>query len=144
VHSTDGYGWTSLHTASHSGHLEVGKRLLRRGADADDANKVPAKLVSENGKAEVAKFISEYKADANIRNKYAAAEEGKIDVVKSFFRTGSPSRNQPSQCIQPGSVRWSSGEGKYRYRTLAHRMGFTWRVGGIGPRYNQHHCRATA
>src|SRR5713101_3255769 len=87
VHSTDGYGWTSLHTASHSGHLQVGKRLLRRGADADvvnNANKVPAELVSENGKAEVAKFISEYNADVNIQNKYAAAEEGKIDVVKSF------------------------------------------------------------
>jgi hypothetical protein len=70
-------------------------------------------LASENGKAEVAKFIAEYKADANIRNKirsstldtaqygadedgkdegnaslHAAAEEGNIDIVKSLLERG--------------------------------------------------------
>ena len=52
------------------------------------ANKTAAELASENGKAEVAKFIAEYKADANIRNKirsttldtaqYGADEDGKM------------------------------------------------------------------
>jgi ankyrin repeat protein len=113
----DGNGWTALHAASHSGHLEVVKLLLRRGADVDilnKANKTAAELASENGKAEVARFIAEYKADANIRNKirsttmdtaqygvdgdgndggkaslHAAAEEGNIDVVKSLLESRS-------------------------------------------------------
>ncbi len=41
-------------------------------ADVDifnKANKTAAELASENGKADVARFIGEYKADANIRNK---------------------------------------------------------------------------
>jgi hypothetical protein len=33
------------------------------------ANKTADELASENGQAEVASFIAEYKADANIRNK---------------------------------------------------------------------------
>jgi ankyrin repeat protein len=90
--------------------------LLQRGADVDvlnKANKTAAELASENGEAEVAKFIAEYKADANIRNKirsstldiaqfgadedgkdkgnaplHAAAAEGNIDVVKSLLEQG--------------------------------------------------------
>src|SRR6266478_3282066 len=77
------------------------------------ANKTAVELASENGKAEVAKLIAEYKTDANIRrniqsttldtpqdeadenrmNKemvslHAAAEEGNIDIVKSLLERG--------------------------------------------------------
>ncbi len=73
-------------------------------------NKTAAELASENGKAEVAKFISKYKADANIRRNmrwttldiakdgadenetdkemaplHTAAEDGNIDEVKSLL-----------------------------------------------------------
>ena len=101
------------------GHLGVVKLLLRQGADVDvlnKANKTAAELASENGQAEVAKFISEYKADADIRNNirsttldstestqfgadedgkdeqnaslHAAAEEGNINAVKSLLERG--------------------------------------------------------
>ena len=46
------------------GHLGVVKPLLRWGADADVVNKATGRsageLASENGQADVAKFISEY------------------------------------------------------------------------------------
>ena len=66
--------WLDLHTTSHRGHLEAVKRLLRRGADVDvvnKANNAAAESASENDKVEVAKFISEYTEDANIRTRYA-------------------------------------------------------------------------
>jgi ankyrin repeat protein len=90
--------------------------LLRRGADVDalnEVNKTAAEMGSENGKVEVAKLITEYKSDANIRNKvrsttldtaqygadedgenegkaslHAAAEEGNIDIVRSLLEQG--------------------------------------------------------
>jgi ankyrin repeat protein len=68
----DNDGWTLLHSASQTGHLEVVKLLLRRGASVDalnKANQTAAELALENDQAEVAKFIAEYKADASIRNK---------------------------------------------------------------------------
>jgi ankyrin repeat protein len=84
---TDGDGWTPLHSASHNGYLGVVKLLLRRGADVDvvnNADKTAAELASENDKAEVAKFLAEYKADVNVRHntrsnttQYGADEGGK-------------------------------------------------------------------
>jgi ankyrin repeat protein len=90
--------------------------LLLRGADIDVLNKAggsAAELASENGQAEVANFITEYKANANTRNKlrsttldtieygadddgkdeaknslHAAAEEGNIDALKSLLERG--------------------------------------------------------
>ena len=116
MHTADNNGLTVLHAASRLGHLGVVKLLLRRGADIDvldKAGRSAAELASENGQAEVAKFISEYKANANTRNKlrstslesiefgadddgrdeandslHAAAEEGKIDRVKSLLEQG--------------------------------------------------------
>jgi ankyrin repeat protein len=67
----DSNGRTALHVASNSGHLEVVRFLLQRGADVDvldNANKTAVELASENGKAEVAKLIADYKTDQNIRN----------------------------------------------------------------------------
>jgi ankyrin repeat protein len=89
------------------------KLLLQRGAGVDVLNKAgrsAAELALENGQAEVAEFISEYKANAITRNKlrsttldtdeycadddgkdeakvslHAAAEEGNIDTLKSLF-----------------------------------------------------------
>ncbi len=77
------------------------------------AGRNAAKLASENGKAEVAKFLSEYKTNANTRNKlrsmaldtveygadddgkdkamvslHAAAEEGNVDTLKSLLGRG--------------------------------------------------------
>jgi ankyrin repeat protein len=52
--------------------LGVVKLLLRWDADVDELNKAgrsAAELASENGQATVAKFISEYKTNANTRNK---------------------------------------------------------------------------
>ena len=113
---------TLLHTASQRGPSVV-KLALALGVDVDvlnKANKTATELASENGEAEVAKLIAEYKADGNIRNKirsttldtaqyaadedgkdrgvallHAAAEEGNIDVVKSLLEQGS--RYQPAQ-----------------------------------------------
>jgi len=76
-------------------------------------SKTAAELASENGKAEVAKLIAEYEADANIRRNirsttldtaqggadengtdkematlHTAVEEGNIDVVKSLLERG--------------------------------------------------------
>jgi ankyrin repeat protein len=69
VHTPDSNGWTVvLHAASRRGHLGVLKLLLWRGADVDVLNKAgrsAAELASENGQAEVANFISEYKANAD-------------------------------------------------------------------------------
>jgi ankyrin repeat protein len=116
VHTVDSNGCTVLHAASRRGHLGVVKLLLRRGADVDVLNKAgssPAELALENGQAEVAEFISEYKANANTRNKlrsatldtveygadndgkdeakvslHTAAEEGNVDTVKSLLELG--------------------------------------------------------
>jgi ankyrin repeat protein len=115
VHTADSNGWTVLHAASRGGHLGVVKLLLRRGADVDVVSKAgrsAGELASENGQAEVAKFISEYRANANTRNQlrsttldtveygadddgkeakdslHAAAEEGNIDTVKSLLEQG--------------------------------------------------------
>jgi ankyrin repeat protein len=90
--------------------------LLRRGADVDVVNKAgrsAAELASKNGQADVAKFICEYKANANTRNKLpstaldtieygadddgkdeaevllgAAAKAGNIDTVRSLLERG--------------------------------------------------------
>jgi serine/threonine-protein phosphatase 6 regulatory ankyrin repeat subunit B len=90
--------------------------LLRRGADVDvlnKANKTAAELASENGHAEVAKIIAEYKADGNIRDNiysttldtaqygadddgmdegatslHSATKEGDTDVVESLLEGG--------------------------------------------------------
>jgi ankyrin repeat protein len=116
VHTTDSNGWTLLHAASRCGHFGVVKLLLRRGADADvldKAGRSAAKLASENGQAEVAKLISEYKSNADTRNKlqsttldtveygadddgkdkakvslHTAAEAGNMDTVKSLLERG--------------------------------------------------------
>jgi ankyrin repeat protein len=92
--------------------------LIQWGADVDvlnKANRTAAELASENGQAEVAKFISEYKSNPNTRNKllsttldtveydaeddgkdeakvslHDAVEEGNIETLKSLLdRTGS-------------------------------------------------------
>jgi ankyrin repeat protein len=77
------------------------------------ANRTAAELASKNGQAEVVKFISEYKANSNNRNKllftaldtveygadddgkdeakvslHDAAEEGNIDAVESLLGRG--------------------------------------------------------
>ena len=77
------------------------------------AGRSASELASENGRAEVAKFISEYKANPNTGSKlrsptldtveyaadddgkdeandllHAAAEEGNIDTVKSLLERG--------------------------------------------------------
>jgi ankyrin repeat protein len=126
-----------LHPAPHSGHLGVVKLLLQRGANVD--------VALENGEAEVAKFIAEYKADVSIRSNirstaldtaqggadengtgkekaslHAAAEEGNVDTVKSLYSMGS--RYQQLQCTFR-DVRHSRGEGEDRCRALAHRAG---------------------
>ena len=121
LHSIDSNGWTPLRVASHNGHLGVVKPLLKKpllkwGADVNvlnKANETADKLASENGQAEVARLVAEYKADADIRNKirsatldtaqygadedrrdegkaslHVAAEEGDIDVVKSLLEQG--------------------------------------------------------
>jgi len=116
VDTADTKGSTLLHAASRRGHLGVVKLLLRQGADVDVLNKAgrsAAELASENGQVEVAKFISEYKANPNTRNKsrsttldtveyradddgtheakvslHTAAEEGNIDTVKSLLERG--------------------------------------------------------
>jgi ankyrin repeat protein len=66
-------GWTALHTALRQRReLKVVNLLLLRDADADALNKLnktPAALASENDEAEVTRFIAEYNADPNIRNK---------------------------------------------------------------------------
>ena len=104
---------TVFHAASLRGDLRVVKLLLRRGADVNVVNKAgrsAGELASENGQAEVAKFISKYKENANARDKLrstildtaeygvdddgkeeaedllnTAAEEGDIDIVKSLL-----------------------------------------------------------
>jgi ankyrin repeat protein len=116
VHTADSSGWTILHAASRRGHLGVVKLLLRQGADVDVLNKAgrsAAELASENGQAEVVNFISEYKSNANTRNKlqsttldtveygvdddgkdetkdslHVAAEERDIDTLKSLLERG--------------------------------------------------------
>jgi ankyrin repeat protein len=113
VHTADSNGWSLLHAASRNGHLGVVKLLLRRGADVDvlnTAGRSAAEFASENGQAEVAKFISEYKANPNTQNKlrsttldtgeygaddygrdeakvslHAAAEEGNVNTLKSLL-----------------------------------------------------------
>jgi ankyrin repeat protein len=95
------------------GHLDVVKLLLRRDAVVDVLNKAgrsAAELASENDQAEVAKFIFEYKTNANTRIKllsttldtveygadddgkeeakvllHAAAEEGNMETLKSLL-----------------------------------------------------------
>ena len=101
--------------------------MLRRGADVNTLNKAgtsAAELASENGQAEVAKFISEYKANTNTRNKlrsttldtvacgadddgkdeakvllHDAADEGNINTIKSLLQRGIDinARNASSQ-----------------------------------------------
>jgi ankyrin repeat protein len=59
--------------------------LLRSGADVDvfnKANKTAAELASENGKAKIATFISDYKADASILNK---VRSGTLDTAQSRY-----------------------------------------------------------
>jgi len=61
VNVADNNGWTPLHTASHGGHLDVMKLLLRYGADAEARNKTKQNaedIAFENNKSEVAKFPS--------------------------------------------------------------------------------------
>ena len=117
MHTADSNGWTVLHAVSRRGHLRVVKLLLRQGADVDVLNKAgrsAGELASENGQAEVAKFISEYRANPNAgRNLrsmtldtaveygadddwkeeakdllHAAAEQGDIDTIKSLLERG--------------------------------------------------------
>ena len=115
---------TPLCQAVTNGQVEIArilidhvvKLLLGRGSDADvlnNADKNAAELATEAGQARIAKFISEYKTDANIRNKlrsttfdttqygvdddgneeeegllHTAVEEENIDVVKSLLGRG--------------------------------------------------------
>ena len=68
LQTAESNGWTLLHAASQRGHLEVVKLLLRRDADddvLDKANNTTAALASENGEADVAKFIAKYKSDTD-------------------------------------------------------------------------------
>ena len=82
MHTADSNGWTLLHAASRRGHLGVVKLLLLQGADVDVLNKAKrpaAELASENGQAEVAEFITKYKANVNTRNK---SWPTKLDIVE--------------------------------------------------------------
>ena len=97
MHTADSNGWTVLHAASRNGHLGVVKLLLRRGADVDVLDKdgrSAAELASGNDQADVAKFISEYKANPNTRNKlrsttldtveYGAEDDTNVDATISL------------------------------------------------------------
>jgi ankyrin repeat protein len=102
VHTADTNGWTLLHAASRRGHLGVVKLLLRPGADVDVLNKAgrsAAELASESGQAEVAKCISEYKANANTRNKLLSTT---LDTVE--YGTARKTMGKTKQrfcCTQP-------------------------------------------
>jgi ankyrin repeat protein len=115
THTADCNRWTRLHAASRHAYFGVVKPLLW-SADTDvlnQAERSAAELAWENGQAEVAKFISEYKANPNTRNElqsttlntveggagddgkdegevslHAAAEEGNIDTLKSLLERG--------------------------------------------------------
>ena len=92
------------------------KAVASAGADVDvvnEAGRSAAELVSENGQAELANFISEYKANSNSRNMlrsttldsveydaevdriydakaslHAAVEEGDMDTMKLLLKRG--------------------------------------------------------
>ena len=126
---------------------KVVKLLLRQGADVDVLNKAgrsAAELASENGQAEVAKFISEYKANANTQNLQSTTldknrtvqmtmerrgkgfccscrERGEHDTVGWLLERGSG--YQCSRYKRSDSVTQSRDQGERQCRVLAHRAG---------------------
>ena len=64
--------------------------------------------------------VNEDGTDESKPSLHPAVEEGNVDFVKSLLER---SRYQLTHCIQPDSVRWSSGEGESRCHRLAHRLG---------------------
>ena len=87
----------SLHNASVNGRIDVVQRLLDRGADLNERNKIlqtPLDVASEHGKLAIAKKLIKYGADVNSRDTlgwtplHVAARHEHIDVVELLLNNG--------------------------------------------------------
>jgi ankyrin repeat protein len=71
VDSCDIWGWTPLHKASQSGHVEVSRVLIDHGANVNARERyhyAPIHFSSENGHLGIAKLLLERGADVNALN----------------------------------------------------------------------------
>ena len=140
--------WTPLHSAALQGRLDIVKLLLKSGADRDIQNqndKTPLDLAFDNGKFEVANFLSrsvtspdgmldpsvspqsqhpnvlpwqheEIEAFKNQYSLFTAAENGRIDVVRSLLELGADVDEMDS--LRQTALAVASTKGKLRVAEL--------------------------
>ena len=94
VNAISGGGGTALHSASHAGHVEVVRLLLKCGADVDALGIVglsPLQYASIHGYLDVVQCLLDHGADANFQSDdrmtplSIAADMGHLEVVRMLL-----------------------------------------------------------
>lgn len=90
-------GLTALHLASQMGLLEIGQRLLHRGADVNARSVdgwTPLYIAAKSGQLELARMLLEYYPLVDIPDKdgrsplYVAGTEGHVEIVRLLLVHG--------------------------------------------------------
>ena len=85
---------TALHSASHAGHVEVVRSLLKCGVDVDPRGIMgmsPLQLASMNGTLNVAQYLLDHGADPNFQGNdhrtplSLAAASGHLEIVRTLL-----------------------------------------------------------
>ncbi|GFO48838.1 ankyrin repeat domain-containing protein 39-like [Plakobranchus ocellatus] len=100
VNKTDKSGYTALHYASRSGHLDVCKLLISHGADVNcqtqSSKATPLHRAAYMGRTEVVKLLLDHRADAELIDcdgmtaLHKASENGHYEAVAALVNA-SPS-----------------------------------------------------
>ena len=88
---------TPLHLASRCGQMEVGRMLIKHGADVtaqDGAGRTPLHLATQKGQMEVGRMLIEHGADIMAQDEdgrtplHSAAQEGQVEVGRMLIKHG--------------------------------------------------------
>ena len=101
-----GWKWSPLHTAAHSGDLQLFEHIYEKSKDKNPQDKhgqTPFHAAAVHGSLEIFEFILERTEDKNPKNKYGwttlhlAAEHGHLEICELIFENIS-SLNSRTDC----------------------------------------------
>ena len=110
ANAISGEAGTALHSASHAGHVEVVRSLLKSGVDVDAlgiAGRSPLQLASRGGYLDVVQCLLDHGADANFRADdhstplIYAVESGHLEIVRILLEHSADIHAQDNSGLTP-------------------------------------------